>query len=165
MKINLALCFHFYPLSHLCLFSFSFLLSPKVTDGGIREGMEIKLACGKSELDSQIVCELRRMTQQSLSVITICLIVIDRILITYVFMVVLTQLILLYLTNFPLCFKTLSSQGRSSSSVPKILYLITGLFFQTVPLYSAIHENISVPIASVNCLYMIGVHQMLFKTN
>lgn len=67
-------------MSVLFLISFLYLsllfflpIIPKVIDGGPREGIEVKPTSGKSELACQIVCELRRLTHYSLSVIIMSL--------------------------------------------------------------------------------------------
>lgn len=83
---SLAFCSH---LSVLFLTSFLLFLLPivpKVIDGGNREGMEVKPTSGKMELACEIVCELRRMTQYTLSVVINSRMVLYR-LITHVFMV------------------------------------------------------------------------------
>lgn len=116
VKTSLALCSHLY---NLFLTSCSSLPHSCFPQDNWRwdqrgDGVEVKPTSGKSEPGCQTLCELR-MTRYSLSVIIICLMVIYC-LITFVFMVALTQHMLFCLTNFPLCFKTLPSQGRCSFS-------------------------------------------------
>lgn len=96
---SLAFCSHLSVLFLTSFLLFLLLIIPKVIDGRNREGMGVKPTSGKMELACEIVCELRRITQYTLSVIINSRMVLFGF-ITCVFMVA-SDLALVSLPTFP----------------------------------------------------------------